>query len=39
MKIAGIDPKSLSNEVILVLPRGESEIIFRAKGLPDMSEF
>ena len=39
MKIAGIDPKSLSNEVLLVLPRGESEIVFRAKGLPDMSEF
>jgi hypothetical protein len=39
MKIAGIDPKSLSNEVILVLPRGEKEIVFRAKGLPDMSEF
>src|SRR3972149_10786178 len=39
MKIAGIDPKTLSNEVILVLPRGESEIIFRAKGLPDMGEF
>ena len=39
MKIAGIDPKSLSNEVLLVLPRGESEIVFRAKGLPDMGEF
>ena len=39
MKIAGIDPKSLSNEVILVLPRGDKEIVFRAKGLPDMSEF
>ena len=39
MKIAGIDPKTLSNEVLLVLPRGESEIVFRAKGLPDMAEF
>jgi len=39
MKIAGVDPKTLSNEVILVLPRGESEIVFRAKGLPDMAEF
>ena len=39
MKIAGIDPKSLSNEVILVLPRGDKEIVFRAKGLPDMAEF
>jgi len=39
MKIAGIDPKTLSNEVILVLPRGETKIVFRAKGLPDMAEF
>ncbi len=39
MKIAGIDPKSLSNEVILVLPRGDKEIVFRAKGLSDMGEF
>jgi hypothetical protein len=39
MKIAGIDPKSLSTEVILVLPRGDKEIVFRAKGLPDMAEF
>ena len=39
MKIAGIDPKSLTNEVLLVLPRGDKEIVFRAKGLPDMSEF
>ncbi len=39
MKIAGIDPKTLSNEVLLVLPRGETEIVFRAKGLSDMAEF
>jgi hypothetical protein len=39
MKIAGIDPKSLCNEVLLVLPRGESELVFRAKGLPNMDEF
>ena len=39
MKIAGIDPKSLSSEVLLVLPRGEGQIVFRAKGLPNMSEF
>jgi hypothetical protein len=39
MKIAGIDPTSLSNEVLLVLPRGDKEIVFRAKGLPDMSGF
>ena len=32
MKIAGIDPKSLSSEVLLVLPRGDGQIVFRAKG-------
>jgi hypothetical protein len=39
MKIAGIDPKTLSTEEILVLPRGESQIVFRACGLEDMEEF
>ena len=39
MKIAGIDPGSLPAEDILVLPRGEENIVFRARGLPDMDEF
>ena len=39
MKIGGIDPNTLSREIILVLPRGESQIVFRAKGLKDMTEF
>jgi hypothetical protein len=39
MKIAGVDPKSLSTEVILVLPRGEQNLVFRAKGLSNMDEF
>jgi len=39
MKIAGVDPKTLCNEVVLVLPRGEQNIIFRARGLKDMEEF
>ena len=39
MKIAGIDPKSLCNEVLLVLPRGDSQIVFRAIGLRDLEEF
>jgi len=39
MKIAGIDPKTLCNEVVLVLPRGEQQIVFRARGLPDLEEF
>jgi hypothetical protein len=39
MKIGGIDPKTMPTEVILVLPRGESEIVFRARGVPDYEEF
>jgi hypothetical protein len=39
MKINGVDPKSLCPEVILVLPRAEQNIVFRAKGLKDMDEF
>jgi hypothetical protein len=39
MKIGGIDPKTLCNEVFLVLPRGEQNIVFRAVGLKDMEEF
>jgi hypothetical protein len=39
MKIAGIDPKTLCNEVLLVLPRAEQNIVFRARGLKDMEEF
>lgn len=39
MKIAGVDPKSLCNECMLVLPRGDSQIVFRATGLRDMEEF
>jgi len=39
MKIAGVDPKSLCNECVLVLPRGDEQIVFRAVGLRDMEEF
>jgi hypothetical protein len=39
MKIGGIDPKTLSNEAVLVLPRGDDKIVFRAVGLKDMDEF
>ncbi len=39
MKIGGIDPKTLPNEEVLVLPRGDKAIIFRAQGLPDMDDF
>ena len=39
MRISGIDPNTLSREHLLVLPRGTSQIVFRARGLKDMSEF
>lgn len=39
MKIAGVNPNDLSREFLLVLPRGETNIVFRAKGLKDMAEF
>jgi hypothetical protein len=39
MKIGGIDPKTLPNEEVFVLPRGDKQIVFRAQGLPDLDEF
>jgi hypothetical protein len=39
MKIGGVDPTTLPNEEVLVLPRGPHNIVFRAKGLPDMEDF
>ncbi len=39
MKIGGIDPQTLCNEVLLVLPRGDSDLVFRARGLKDMDKF
>jgi hypothetical protein len=39
MKIGGIDPRTIPNEEVLVLPRGESVIVFKARGLSDMDEF
>jgi hypothetical protein len=39
MKIAGIDPKTLPPEAILVLPRVDGNIVFRARGVSDMDEF
>lgn len=39
MKIAGVDPKTLCNEVLLILPRGEQDLVFRARGLKDMDTF
>ncbi len=39
MKIDGVDPKTMSTEEILVLPRGEKSIIFRAVGVPDYESF
>jgi hypothetical protein len=39
MKIGGIDPKTLPTEEVLVLPRGDQALIFRAQGLPNMEGF
>lgn len=39
MKIGGIDPSTLSSEEILVIPRGQQEIVFRARGILDYDEF
>ncbi|REJ65631.1 MAG: hypothetical protein DWQ31_16965 [Planctomycetota bacterium] len=39
MKIGGVDPQSLPKEHILVLPRGDQQVVFRAVGVPDMDEF
>jgi hypothetical protein len=39
MKIGGIDPRHLKAEYDLVLPRGDSFIVFKAIGLPNMDEF
>lgn len=39
MKIGGIDPSTLPNEEILVLPRGNKNIVFRAQGVPDLDAF
>ncbi len=39
MKIGGLDPTTMSTEEILVLPRGDKEIVFRAVGVPDYEPF
>jgi len=39
MKIGGIDPKTLPTEEVLVLPRGDQRLVFRARPVGDMEEF
>jgi len=39
MKIGGVDPQTLCNEVLLVLPRGDTDLVFRARGLKVMDTF
>jgi hypothetical protein len=39
MKIGGIDPTTLPDEEFLVLPRGEKQVVFRARGVPNYDEF
>jgi hypothetical protein len=39
MRINGVDPKTLPQEEVLVIPKGDQNIVFRARGVPDMVEF
>lgn len=39
MKINGVDPTTLTHEEILVLPKGSTQLVFRARGVKDMSGF
>lgn len=39
MKIGGVDPRTLPVEEVLVLPRGDKCIVFRARGVDDMDKF
>lgn len=39
MKIGGIDPRNLPSEEVLVIPRGDQVIVFKARGLNDWDEF
>lgn len=39
MKIGGIDPKTLPCEEVLVLPRGDQQIVLRACGLDTFDDF
>jgi len=39
MKIGGVDPSTLPKEEILILPRGETELVLRATGISDYDAF
>lgn len=39
MKIGGVDPITLPTEVFLVLPRGDTELVFRAQPVKSMDAF
>ncbi len=39
MKVGGVDPKTLPVEEVLVLPRGDQRIVFRATGVGSMEAF
>jgi|WetSurMetagenome_2_1015567.scaffolds.fasta_scaffold287273_2 hypothetical protein len=39
MKIGGVDPKTLPTEDYLVLPRGNKQLVIRARAVDDMDTF
>lgn len=39
MRINGVDPSTLPTEDFLVLPKGDKQLVIRAKAVPDMTAF
>lgn len=39
MKISGVDPSTLTAEEVLVLPRREGDLVFKARGVKNYDEF
>lgn len=39
LKIAGMEVPKTMNEDVLVIPRGEARVVFRARAIPDLEDF